>query len=344
MYSDKRTYSVLKRNAWTHVINEHFWNHTKLQCRLKYRDGRVYTSYRATKYLYIKGICTYYSTLNVYMDNAPQSENDVTMDCTYRGNYKIMHPIGLKRNLAGKSRITAIQKMTEQNLAPSVFRRHQANALMELGDPEPSHLPSGNVLRAAKCKSLREKRIHDDPNLSVAKAMHKIPYQGIIHDVSYDKLMIRYHSSAQLHVYNEYCKNNKFPSVFIDATGSIIKKITRDNGRNCGNIFLYSCVIRDQKAKQIYLVCNMISERHDTETIRHWLSLWLRDKVPVPREVVIDMQRALMSAVVQTFTQFPSLNEYIEECGKILISNKNNVFKLPNCFVRNDIAYLLKII
>jgi len=56
------------------------------------------------------------------MDNAPQSEDDVTMDCTYRGNYKIMHPIGLKRNLAGTSRITAVQKMTEQNLAPSVYR------------------------------------------------------------------------------------------------------------------------------------------------------------------------------------------------------------------------------
>jgi len=273
LYSDKRTYSVLKRNVWTHIINKHFWNHTRLQYRLKYSGGRVYTSDRAIKYLFIKGICTFcYSTLHVSMDNAPQSEDDVTMVCTYKGNYKIMHPIGLKRNLAGASRINAIKKMTNEHLAPSVFRRHQANALMEFGGPEPSYLPSGNVLRTAKCKSLREKRIHDDTILAVAKAMHKISYQGIIHDVSYDKLMIRYHSPAQLHVYNEYCKNNKFPSVFIDATGNIIKKVMRDNGRNCGNIFLYSCVIRDQKAKQIYPVCNMISELHDTETIRHWLT------------------------------------------------------------------------
>lgn len=84
---------------------------------------------------------------------------------------------------------------------------------------------------------------------------------------------------------------------------------------------------------------HMISEKHDTESIRQWLMRWKLDLGSQVHEFVSDQSLALMAAAVMAFTQFKSLQRYIEECIKIL---NGMAFELPQCFIRNDVAHFMK--
>jgi hypothetical protein len=85
----------------------------------------------------------------------------------------------------------------------------------------------------------------------------------------------------------------------------------------------------------------MLSEKHDNNSIHHWLEEWIRDGAPKPKQVVTDMSLALMVAVVKAFTQFNTLLSYIERCFNCLRQDESD---LPQCFVRNDVAHVIKLV
>lgn len=60
-----------------------------------------------------------------------------------------------KRHLKGNRRIEISNKMLEKNILPCIWRRNEANKIMEFGDPEPAHLPKNQIL--SKAKQEREK-------------------------------------------------------------------------------------------------------------------------------------------------------------------------------------------
>lgn len=132
---------------------------------------------------------------------------------------------------------------------------------------------------------------------------------------------------------------NNIPGSFsIDATGSIIKCITRPDG-STHVIFLYQIVASfDGK---ILPVCQMISEKRDTNMICYWLREWLRTPVPCPSEVVVDYSLALLNAVSLAFNEV-NLNTYVEQCMRFL-ENVDDVQR-PKCIIRIDIAHIIKLV
>ncbi|KAF0735678.1 Uncharacterized protein FWK35_00026844, partial [Aphis craccivora] len=86
-------------------------------------------------------------------------------------------------------------------------------------------------------------------------------------------------------------------------------------------------------------IAHMISEKHDTETIRQWLTRWKIDIGSQIQEFTSVQSLALMAAAVISFTQFSSIQRYIEECFKILNGRE---FELPLCFIINDVAHFMK--
>lgn len=85
----------------------------------------------------------------------------------------------------------------------------------------------------------------------------------------------------------------------------------------------------------------MLSERHDNNSIYYWLIEWIRDGAPCPKQVVTDMSLALMVAVVRAFTQYNNLKNYISACFKLLKYDEED---LPTCFVRCDVAHVIKLV
>uniref|UniRef100_T1JFD5 MULE transposase domain-containing protein n=1 Tax=Strigamia maritima TaxID=126957 RepID=T1JFD5_STRMM len=125
----------------------------------------------------------------------------------------------------------------------------------------------------------------------------------------------------------------------VDATGSLVRSIRRGPYKS-GPIFLYLCVMTDA-GKNGLPVLQMLSESHDSLTIQVWLSKWLLAGAPKPKQVISDFSLAILGAIVRTFTTCFSFKYYIEKCYRILMKI---TLTLPECFIRVDVAHLVKLV
>jgi len=66
--------------------------------------------------------------------------------------------------------------------------------------------------------------------------------------------------------------------------------------------------------------------------------------VPQPKHTVCDQSLALLSTIVQSFTQYSSLHNYLTVCAELLKENiAVDSHWLPRCFVRVDVAHFIKL-
>lgn len=335
----EREYSVLIPYEWTPIVYGHFWDHTKLPCTIIFKRGRVYTN--SDIYLKIEGKCdTCTSKLKCILDHQPINEERVLFKCSYVGNYCTTHENCKKRKLAGSQRALIGEQLIENRVAASTYRRRQANASMKMGDVDPPHLPSNNVLRMAKYESGRKNRIHDDPITSIYISKYKYPYNAYIKDIGVDAFFVHYWCSVQIHLYNEYAKSPG-SKVCIDATGGVVRKLKRPDTQLSHSIFLYDVTINDPKTEAQFSVSNMLSEQHDGDAIHNWLKRWVRNGATIPKETVSDMSLALLSGITKAFTAMNHITLYINECFNILLKGKAMTL---TTFIRCDVAHVIKMI
>uniref|UniRef100_A0A8D8Z5J3 Uncharacterized protein n=1 Tax=Cacopsylla melanoneura TaxID=428564 RepID=A0A8D8Z5J3_9HEMI len=63
----------------------------------------------------------------------------------------------------------------------------------------------------------------------------------------------------------------------------------------------------------------MLSQRHNTNAISYWCKEFIRLGASIPREVVVDDGKALVSASCQVFALCPNTNVYIDKCFEALL-------------------------
>lgn len=86
-------------------------------------------------------------------------------------------------------------------------------------------------------------------------------------------------------------------------------------------------------------IFSMLSEVHNMNFISHWLKEFIRLGGSVPNEFCSDMSLALLNAAVDAFTSLKNLTCYIN----LLFSLNFDATKIaPECFIRIDIAHLMK--
>lgn len=220
--------------------------------------------------------------------------------------------------------------MIASNKAASKMYKEKAKELMVEGDKIPPHLYEPKILTDAKYKYLRGTRLDNDP-LSSLITMKSGSYKNSIHDVGVFPFFAYYLTAQQLHLYAEYVKTNKDAKVVIDATGRVVRNVTRPDGTISGHIFLYAVVIYWNE--QQIIVYQMLSESHDALHIGNWLRYWLFLGAPPPKEATSDDGKAIIIAEINAFTQYKTITEYSNACflGK----------KVP-CFIRIDNAHFIK--
>jgi len=110
------------------------------------------------------------------------------------------------------------------------------------------------------------------------------------------------------------------------------------------SLFLYEILVYDATKKHTFTVSNMI--RLGTNiVIFNWFARWLSCNVPSPKETVCDQSLALISAIVQCFTQYSSLQEYLNVCADLTLNQlDSDSHWLTRCFVRTDFAHFIKLI
>lgn len=146
----------------------------------------------------------------------------------------------------------------------------------------------------------------------------------------------------QLQIYKECYSKVSIPCISFDATGGCCKRIKRPEGNQSNHLFLYEGIMNiDSKT---FTVLSMISEQHDTLSIYIWSTRWLRCGIKAPKMVISDQSLAIMPALVQSFTQYKSLQEYLEVCFKFAVNKNENKNKIPSCYIRNDINHFFSLI
>jgi len=214
---------------------------------------------------------------------------------------------------------------------------------MLYGNVEPSSLPTANAIRVMKSKTLQKENLADDPIISTVLLKKDPPFNQIIRDIGYDTFFLHYWATTEINTYRIYTRKNKVPRITIDATGGVEKKIDLINGRRSSHIFLYQIGVMDYANKLQYSVAHMLSERHDNHAISFWLARWaIGNKLVLPKIAVCDQSLAIMMAMTKVFTQYSTLNAYLNACSSILL-NKNKA-ELPYCMIRNDFNHLMHLI
>lgn len=110
----------------------------------------------------------------------------------------------------------------------------------------------------------------------------------------------------------------------------------RPDGKHSGHIFMYSLVISDGYLVPVF---TMLTEIHNANFIAFWIKEFLRLGGSIPNEFCVDMSKALLNASVCALTSFSSLTDYINALFGLNFHPQNSV---PACFIRIDIAHLLK--
>jgi len=137
-------------------------------------------------------------------------------------------------------------------------------------------------------------------------------YSSIVHDIGYKKFFVHLWSNNQIQIDKEFYSKTAIPCISFDATGGCCRKIKRPENNQSSRLFLYECVM--EADGRSFTVLSMISETHDTLNIYIWLKRWLKCSVKAPKMVISDQSLALMSALVQSFIQYDSLEKYLLIC------------------------------
>lgn len=163
------------------------------------------------------------------------------------------------------------------------------------------------------------------------------PVSTSIHGIGLDKFFVHFWSPLQLQMYRQCHKELSTPTISFDATGGCCRKIQRDKS---GPIFLYEGVM--QLKNRSFTALSMLSEEHDNLSILVWLKRWLRCNVKPPKVVISDQSLALMSGLVQAFTQYSSLDRYLSACFSMVIKNED--VEIPLCYIRNDVNHFIHLV
>lgn len=334
-----RMYKTLSQ-GWTDEIATELWNSLKLPCCFSFKNAKCNDGNGI--YLRVWGKCTECNNkINVYSVNKP-TEDGLDIYVSTNDTTNIKH--NKKRQLRGIRRANVVKELC----ASSVYswRKEKANELMQFGDLEPAHLYKETVLRKAK-QIEKDRNLGlinvSDPVISIGNLKYKTEFAGCIRDIGMDKLFVMYWSNEQIFLYNKFIKqqgnitrHSTKNVLSIDATGSLIRRITRQDGSS-NVIFLYQ-VVAPFNGK-ILPICQLISERHDTNMLSFWLREWLRTPVPCPPEIVTDYSLALLNAISLAFNN-TDLNTYVDQCMTFL--ETSNYAHRPKCIIRLDIAHLVK--
>lgn len=344
-FKDKKTRDIncFKRHTWTSTLYEKIWLETKIPCAISFRNAKISQSGIFVK---VSGICPECKCIfSGRIANKPKIDENVVMECAIEGfDTNVVHK--KKRQLRGQQRTILGTHLADGNILPCQWRRKEADKLMlGLGEREPPHLYSGKVLSAAKQQTqdalldIRSNNVFE----SLWIMMYSQKFNGAIKKISLDPLMVMYWTKEQEAVYQQYHER-----VYIDGTGSLVKKIQLPNGDLCPHIYLYQIVT--QIAEKTAPIGQMISSAHSTDDIAIWLRTFTKSiyanqtTIRVPRECVTDFDRALLGAAAQALANVTSLRNYLEICFELLSGNNSSTKYLPQCYLRLDVCHFANMV
>lgn len=329
----------LQKGVWTNVIAIAIARKTKSKCAYVFKRARI----SGAPFVTIFGRCKAKSCQNklrAFIQNEPLDDEGIILKVITKDTHNDQHEAA-KRPLNGVYRKDVQKQLVHEGT--SNFRKRKAREDMVLGDAEPTYLPNAEVLRQAKKQRIDENlglnpSNRNNLNMSITEIAQRPEFCGKIEFIATLPFMVVYRTPSQLYAYKEYCKKTTNSTLMIDATGSFLQKIVRDDKEQCGPIFLYSMAINFDHTT--IPVQQMLSEKHDAHTIMMMVYLFMRAGAPRPKRVICDYSKALLYAVCREFNG-QSLKKYMQRSFEKLLANKS--VDVPTQ-IRVDVAHIMNFV
>lgn len=333
----QREYEVLVI-GWADALYDILWNHMKLPCPFAFKNAKINRNPGET-FLTVKGSCSECgSKIHIYCQSEP-TDDGATFHVSTFDSHGVTHQN--KRQVSGERRMRIGKEL--QGKSTYAWRREEANRLMEFGDVIPANIPSEEVVRKAK----QETRDKDLGLFKVKSALasvwdmkYGLEFNGCIHEISLDKFFVMYWTPTQLYLYKKFLEEDCAGSISIDATGSLPKQIQKPDGSK-SVVYLYQAVCGYRQ--KILPLFQLVSEKHDTNTLNYWIREWIRSGGSPPKQVVTDYSLALLNATSLAFNN-TDLKTYIEKC--IVLDTDGSTVRVnsPKCVIRLDIAHFINMV
>lgn len=320
--------------VWTGIIAAEIYRKNKMSCNWSFIRSKAYSL--PDKFVTFAGDCpTCKASINGLIKHEPKEGESVPVNLLVRGYDSTLHN-GEKRRLTGAE----ARKHFESTKGALKQRIEMARDEMELFEGEPPTMPTLNAIRCGQYRKRAALKLSSDPLTSLQMLKYLTEYNSI-KTIAMDPFCVHYWSIEQMRVFDVYRKQAKYTKVCVDASGGFVNKLKRPDSSLSRQILLYSLVIYHNNS--IVPICMMLSEQHHGNAIGNWLLEWIRGGGSIPNEFVSDMSMALLNAAVTAFARCPTTKDYCRTCFH-LAKNQNSNFRKPECYIRLDLAHLMKTI
>lgn len=195
-------------------------------------------------------------------------------------------------------------------------------------------VPGINAMRILKHKGHKI----EEGAISVLLDWKEKMYKNVIKAVCISPFYIFYQTALQVAWYLTESKRRDI-SISIDATGSLVTPPPQsqriDGSDKLKHIFLYSIMVKT--ATKSVCIAQTISQDQSSEFIILFLQKTFKN-LKSPIEVVCDESKALLKALVKTFTACHNLENYITTCMAALLTGSTP----PLCYIRIDRSHFIK--
>lgn len=309
--------------GWTENFFDLVHNETKLSCIWKLNHNVLKNAIRIT------GDCQ----CNAKLLAKTMEENKMSVHITnidpnfvHKGTRK------LKGSLKEKA-LELLEKKT-----PLLSRLEMVDASVENID---DHIPP-TIPGLSQLKQLRyTESVKAMPDKNVMKSLNKMKTltPDLIFEIGYNPFYVFYNVPIQREWYRRESMINRM-CLCVDATGSLIippEESTDSHGTGKKkHIFLYNLMAKREEGKSV-TIHQAISQTQNTSFIVYWLSRWFEFSQKPPAEIVCDQSRALINAILRTFTSCKNLDTYVKRC----LSALDNNGELPEIFLRFDRSHIV---
>nr|P16320.2 RecName: Full=120.7 kDa protein in NOF-FB transposable element [Drosophila melanogaster] len=319
---------------WTDTMAKLIYKKVPLPCAFNFRKAKL-SDKVDNIWLRIEGYCNDCSSiLKGHCLVKPDEQCGIMISVSVPDTRGIPH--NKKRRCTGSRRLEIGNELI---LKKAALWRKEATDNMNDDDPEPSYIPNLPTLR-----KLREEATNRhlgitkdrDPVSSLYLKKYEGELAGCILDIGLDEFFCIYCTGTQVKTYASRIKTIR--KISIDATGSVVLPIQKPNG-DSSYVFLYQIVMEGDDS--IFPVFQMLSAKHDTASIQFWLSRFISKSGHFPLEVVSDFSLALLNGISLSFNEC-RIATYIKKCFHSLLMEERT--DLPPCYIRLDIAHLIKMI
>lgn len=245
----------------------------------------------------------------------------------------------MKRPLSGIDRNNVSKRLCDGKMAVNWRREHVSE------NSNNRKLYSLDVLRKSRQEykdKTQFKEISSEKNVLVSLLCMKYEekYCSSIHKIGLDPFYIFYWTPSQTIIFNDYIRKQNYSKLYIDATGTLCKKIERPNNNISGNIFLYQGVIHTGSQSGQIPITQMLSECHNINQINYWLSDWMR-YAKLPNIIICDHSLALLGGISRSIAGEVNLKTYMDKSFSIVSMKSNSTLKT---FIRVDYAHVMKFV